>query len=259
MQVTLTASAADTESEAADGTDAADQSLVVTKTCVSCDEGLPTAEFASFAPGAACSHGNDTCTDCWQQWLETQLASTSAFNITCAQCSNTLHQTDVQLLATPEVFERYLDTCLRLCMADDPNFRWCALGSCPSGQVHDGLQGNIFTCVECGHKSCVDCNTEWHSGQSCEEIQEEKAALRQWEYLKEVDAQRRRGSISDKAAAILVNRDAGEVSATVGRLVVEEAESSDTVEKHSKQCPSCRSRIQKIAYVNIQYSLTKHG
>ena len=242
------ASPADTILEIEDDSDTTENLKPTIKICVSCEEAMPLSDFASLAPGTVCTHSNNTCTDCWQQWLEAQLnnADIQATDISCAQCPSKLHQNNIQAFASQTLFDRYHRATICLLLSKEQDFRWCVVGSCTSGQVHDTRsEGNIFACVECGHKSCVDCNSEWHAGQTCEAFQEEKAALRQWEYLKSVDVQRRRGSISDKAASILVTRKRGVVSRTLGRLVVEEAESAEAIEKHSKRCPGCHSRIQK--------------
>ena len=179
----------------------------VTVLCLSCDETKPLAEFPVPAIGTVCTHKAKVCTDCWQIWLDTQLETTSALQISCAQCENVLHQNDIQAFASPPTFDRYLDNCIRLYISKDLNFRWCPYPSCTSGQVHDaGGQGNIFTCVTCERKSCVNCSSEWHAGRSCQEFKEEQAAIRQWEYLKEVDRRRRCGKISDATAETLMNR-----------------------------------------------------
>lgn len=198
--------------------------------------------------GAKYTHKAEVCSDCWEGWLDAQLASTSALQIACVQCKNILHQNDIQAFALPRTFDRYLDNCIRLCVSNDQDFRWCTSASCTSGQVHDaGLNGNILTCVKCKRKSCLDCNSEWHAGQSCEGFQEEQAALRHWEYLKEVDKGRRSGKISDEAATTLLERSR---PTTLAEHAVDEAESSVTVTKHSKPCPGCNVRVQKNSCVS---------
>lgn len=151
-----------------------------TKNCLACTDDLPLTSFATLAHGTACNHVNDICSSCWQLWLDEQLTAGGAptADVACAQCHNLLHQNDVQAVASPGIFDRYHRASICLLMSEDENFRWCPSGSCNSGQIHDtGSAGNIFTCTECGHKSCVDCQTEWHAGQSCAAVQEERAAL----------------------------------------------------------------------------------
>jgi len=34
-----------------------------------------------------------------------------------------------------------------------------------------GVEGNIFTCVACGHKVCIIHENTWHEGETCEEFE----------------------------------------------------------------------------------------
>lgn len=176
--------------------------------------------------------------------------------MTCLQCPRTLDAAAVQALATPEMFERYLAASLRDALSSDPDFRRCFYPTCSSGQIHEG--GNIFTCVACKRKSCIECHEEWHSDKACEELQEEKAveqaALRQWKYLKEVDKHRRSGAISDQAAAVLVNGNAANAPIQLSRSTFDEAETAATVARHSDPCPGCPARIQKTEYDKQMHS-----
>jgi hypothetical protein len=45
------------------------------------------------------------------------------------------------------------------------NFRWCR--ACNSGQIHTGdEEGNIFTCVSCGHEVCILHENTWHEDET---------------------------------------------------------------------------------------------
>lgn len=229
----------------------------MSKICSCCEDSLPSAKFRPLAAGTACTHENSVCEDCWQQWLDVQLSQNSTSAISCVDCDNQLHQNDIQAVGSQEILTRYLHNSIRELLAADPNFRWCAAENCTSGQVHHtGADGNIFTCVACGHKSCVDCIADWHAGQTCEAFSAERAAqqaarkaeeaaLEQWEYLKEVNRRRRRGSISDAAATLLMEQ--GTPSA-LSSDAVEEAENTATITRSAKQCPGCTTWIEKIEY-----------
>ena len=54
-------------------------------------------------------------------------------------------------------------------MAIDETFRWCINPACKYGQAHS--EGDIFRCVECGHKACVNCNVDWHTDETCTTFQ----------------------------------------------------------------------------------------
>ncbi|KAK4540528.1 hypothetical protein LTR36_009166 [Oleoguttula mirabilis] len=133
--------------------------------CSSCDRSLPTTQFPKHPEGSSCEHGRETCRRCWHQWLEAQVNSKSFDQISCAQCSNTLGQGEIRALATPAVYQRYLDSEFKATMSADPDFRWCIAPSCTSGQIHS--EGDIFRCVACRHKACSQCNAAWHEGEGC--------------------------------------------------------------------------------------------
>ena len=77
-------------------------------TCSACDEELPTTSFPKCADGSKCTHQADVCAQCWQQWLEVQVAHTSFDQIACVQCDTVLEQHDVKALASMEAFARYI-------------------------------------------------------------------------------------------------------------------------------------------------------
>ncbi|KAK5118181.1 hypothetical protein LTR85_008161 [Meristemomyces frigidus] len=148
----------------------ADKIINMKKTrCTTCARNLPIAQFPKHPEGSNCEHERETCRRCWHQWLESQVASKPFDQISCAQCSKLLGQGEVRALATPAVYERYLDSEFKATLSADPDFRWCIAPACKSGQVHS--EGDIFRCVACAHKSCVNCNVAWHAGEGCEAFQ----------------------------------------------------------------------------------------
>lgn len=80
--------------------------------------------------------------------------------------------------------------------------------------------------------------------------------MEEWEYLKDVEANRRRGEISDTAAAVLSARKGGDTSTRALRLAGDEVDTLSTVQQNSKQCPGCPARIQKIEYASPKLMVT---
>lgn len=138
-------------------------------TCTTCERELPLASFPKIPAGSECTHERETCRRCWHQWLEAQIKSKSFDQISCAQCKNILGQSQIRELATPAVYQKYLDSEFKTTLAEDADFRFCIANGCQSGQVHEG--GNIFTCVSCKSKACVTCNASWHEDETCEVYQ----------------------------------------------------------------------------------------
>jgi hypothetical protein len=93
-------------------------------------------------------------------------------------------------------------------LRNHPDFRHCIRPECPFGQLHDAEDGNIFSCATCGHRSCVNHNVDFHSGETCEQYDVRKAA--------EVEA-----------------------------LLVMLKASMDVLDKETKKCPGCESHIQE--------------
>ncbi|KAK5696574.1 hypothetical protein LTR97_007877 [Elasticomyces elasticus] len=148
---------------------AARRLLTKKQNCTTCDLNLPLTEFPRRPEGSTCKHLSETCQDCWREWLAEQVESKHFDQISCAQCSNVLGQNEIRTLATPAVYERYLDASFKATMSAMPDFRWCMAAECKSGQVHS--EGDIFCCVQCSHKACVNCNTAWHADETCKVYQ----------------------------------------------------------------------------------------
>jgi IBR domain, a half RING-finger domain len=56
-----------------------------------------------------------------------------------------------------------------------PGFTWCIFPGCESGQIHEtkgqGHDDVVFPCQGCNQRSCISCDTRWHEGQTCQELQ----------------------------------------------------------------------------------------
>ena len=169
--------------------------------CTTCDRELPLASFPKMPEGSACTHDREICRRCWHQWLEAQVKSKSFDQISCAQCTTILGKCDrqegsinvkcqcesclrhmltfypllflgqsqIRELATPKVYQKYLDSEFKATLAEDDDFHYCIAPGCKSGQLHEG--GNIFTCVTCKSKSCVTCSAAWHEDETCQVYQ----------------------------------------------------------------------------------------
>ena len=88
-------------------------------------------------------------------------------------------------------------------------FQRCRVGECQSGQQCFPDEDSYIICRECGGHTCITCDTQWHPGVTCAEIQE-------------------RGARADERNA-------------------EENAAAEYLAKQSKLCPNCRIRGQKTA------------
>ncbi|KAF1995018.1 hypothetical protein P154DRAFT_612278 [Amniculicola lignicola CBS 123094] len=140
-----------------------------TRDCVVCGETIPIPELPALM---ACIHPPQTCAECFSGWIASELESKGWRDIKCpeANCKETIQHIEVQLIAKPEVFQRYDQLSTREAINDDPDWKWCLRPRCPSGQIHpNGDAEPIITCNECGFRMCAKHNREWHVGETCQE------------------------------------------------------------------------------------------
>lgn len=114
-----------------------------------------------------CNHPIETCSDCIQSWLESQLDAVGT-NLTCPGCNESLEYGEVRQFAGQDQFQRYDRLLLTKLLSMSGDFRWCASTSCPSGQHVDC--GDYFDCANCKARNCVHHATI-HIGESCDGFQ----------------------------------------------------------------------------------------
>jgi hypothetical protein len=141
---------------------------VLTRDCAVCSDSIHPTDMPSLPE---CTHQSTTCAVCFARWIESELATKGWKGIMCpnVSCNIILNHYEVQTYATPEVFAQYDKYSMRDALGQVANFRWCRNPSCPSGQEHDD-DGYIFTCIACGHKTCVTHDVDWHEGETCDEF-----------------------------------------------------------------------------------------
>jgi hypothetical protein len=156
--------------------------------CVVCGESVHIADLPALFP---CDHRPETCAECYSGWITARLQDSNWGEVKCPGdgCKTILSYHDIQAYGSPEIFQRYDTYIARAAFSQDresgkseslqapllltslaANFRWCR--ACDSGQIHlSGVEGNIFTCVACGHKVCIVHENTWHEGETCEEFE----------------------------------------------------------------------------------------
>lgn len=160
----------------------------LSKLCLSCDEEKGLFNFLAQLEGHY--HEINTCHDCFQGWLTSEMNMKLWFRIGCPECDILLRYSDVRAAAETVLFERYDRSTLRSTTDQDPEFCYCRSATCESGQIHpDNPDQPLFICHACGHRHCVPCDVLWHEGVFCEDFQ---AAIRGREEAeqRQVDQQR---------------------------------------------------------------------
>lgn len=201
--------------------------------CAICNDEQASAQFPEVPEMCASSHESEACVYDWEVYLAGQIATQRPSRITCIQCPNTLTQADARRLATEETYQRFLEAELKEILSADGTFTWCISPNCQSGQQH--FDGDIFTCIQCGHKHCTSCHLDWHAGETCEGTKERKLREER-EALEAEAAEHERTRLAEERAAYLQ------------RMHTEETASNIFMIGHTKICPGrdCNRRIAKV-------------
>lgn len=285
---------------------AAEQNDVPSMRCIVCEEVKEQPRFPEPAESSKCDHSQDVCEDCWAEWLHGQVSAVAWDEVSCCQCPAILEQGEVRALASEGTFEeyvfstkflyhlgtnlhsRYLNSELRAALSTDEAFFWCLSPNCNSGQLNYG--DYIFTCNECGVKSCTTCSVLWHEGRSCQEKTEDEQATKEARIKRELalDEHRLEAERQVAQAGELEEEEEGEANeapahgepaAQNARIAEERAReearvkevqarkeaqlkeqhaqdeaASTTTLKTYKACPGCSARVEKARYVLLPRS-----
>ncbi|KAI9737847.1 MAG: hypothetical protein M1834_009216 [Cirrosporium novae-zelandiae] len=121
-----------------------------------------------------CTHEPDVCLDCLAQSITAQAEQNVWDQIHCPTCQARLRFLDIKEFATPVIFERYDSHTLQKYMSPDTTFRKCAVLGCDAGGFVDPKVTSFIHCSKCGGRTCFACNTEYHKGIACQEIQQRR-------------------------------------------------------------------------------------
>lgn len=139
--------------------------------CVICSDEMHPLDFPAKPPSRECTHTVNTCTNCLEKWVATDLDGRGWERISCPECGCALDHNDIHRAAAPEVFARYDQLATRGVLGADEHFHWCINAGCTSGQIHDDLGGEspVFACATCGFRQCIKHRMAWHDGETCEQ------------------------------------------------------------------------------------------
>jgi hypothetical protein len=172
-----------------------------------------------------CTHPSQVaiCKTCVEHHIRVQIDSVGWDGIRCPvqECHGIFKYNDMKNMAATADFERYDAHILQRAMnkeGSNDDYRQCAHPNCTGGGFCDLETESFMICPACAQQTCIECNTVWHSGKTCEKHKEE---LRIQKENKDVEV------AAAHAAA--------------------EAKSAKYIEANSKACPNknCGYRIQK--------------
>jgi hypothetical protein len=138
--------------------------------CVVCGDSKDPFDFPAKPPTKTCAHRSQTCTDCLQSWMASEIDGKGASGIICPECPEKLSALDVERAASPETYKTYDTLLLREALGSDADFAWCLSPSCGSGQINEA-NNNFMDCASCGYKQCLKHRIPWHKGETCEQYE----------------------------------------------------------------------------------------
>ncbi|KAF2217014.1 hypothetical protein CERZMDRAFT_93075 [Cercospora zeae-maydis SCOH1-5] len=181
--------------------------------CTMCCEELYCSRFPRV-PHVNATENCKACFTCWGRHFKQELEVNDWDKLGCLQCGTILTTEEYNRIArsikdskqTNAILQRKAtESYLRQDLGDGECFVTCPSSTCKEGVIM--ADGHIFTCPTCKARYCFSCNAPMHEDMSCEEFL----------------SKRKR---EDEKAE-------------------EETLASKTLEKHSKECPKCKARLQK--------------
>lgn len=150
------------------GTNASSTAGKVPDECPLCYDVLPSSD--EYYPLLNCKHY--ACRTCLENYLMIQI-SESRTDISCPQCSDSMHPTDIQTLlkAFPTAITKYEDFMVRRVLLSDPDSRWCPGPDCTYAVIATGCASCPRICCQrpgCDVQFCYHCKAEWHPDQTCD-------------------------------------------------------------------------------------------
>uniref|UniRef100_A0A182MC76 RBR-type E3 ubiquitin transferase n=1 Tax=Anopheles culicifacies TaxID=139723 RepID=A0A182MC76_9DIPT len=150
------------------GTNASSTAGKVPDECPLCYDVLPSSD--EYYPLLNCKHY--ACRACLENYLTIQI-SESRTDISCPQCSDSMHPTDIQALlkAFPTAITKYEDFMVRRVLLSDPDSRWCPGPDCTYAVIATGCASCPRICCQrpgCDVQFCYHCKAEWHPDQTCD-------------------------------------------------------------------------------------------
>lgn len=136
--------------------------------CPLCYDNLPAGD--EFFALLNCKHY--ACRGCLENYLMIEI-SESRTDISCPQCPESMHPTDIQTLlkAFPAAITKYEDFMVRRVLLADPDSRWCPGPDCSYAVVASGCASCPRIRCErpgCDVQFCYHCKAEWHPDQTCD-------------------------------------------------------------------------------------------
>lgn len=114
--------------------------------------------------------------ECLKQYLKTEI-SESKSPLTCCdpQCRKQLSEKDIKFLLSLKDYESYHNYTLQQALSKQKDISWCPTPNCNYAFVFDiTIDGKDFKCIKCKKEYCLNCKSDAHKNQSCEEFKQNR-------------------------------------------------------------------------------------
>ena len=109
---------------------------------------------------------------CLEQYLKTEV-SQSKCPLTCCdpKCRKELAAKDLKGLLSRKDYESFQNYSLQQALSKQGDVSWCPTPNCNYAFVFDRARDSEdFKCIKCKKEYCLDCKSDAHKKQSCEEF-----------------------------------------------------------------------------------------
>lgn len=120
-------------------------------------------------------HSHVYCKGCAVEYVNSLVVDGKVDKIVCpgVTCGLVFQENDLKGLIDANMYEKYHRFKLRNDLLKDPTLRWCSEPNCP-GYMHGSPSSPQMTCPVCASVHCFLCGSKWHSGQSCDQVQDQE-------------------------------------------------------------------------------------
>jgi hypothetical protein len=141
--------------------------------CVRCGQNKPTRSFPRRKPSPRCNHKTNTCKECLQAWVDTQIrddllvGDNRSYRPRCPECPELIQAAGVEAIATPEMFWMFCLSVRSRTAGPHSRWFWCQNPKCEEGRIAWPRRGNGFYCDECDFRSCLSCSQGHPDDDTC--------------------------------------------------------------------------------------------
>ena len=144
--------------------------------CVRCGQNKPSRSFPRTNPTTRCDHDINTCKECLQAWVDTQIRDDLlvagvrdhiSYRLRCPECPELIQAADIRAIATPRMYRMFALSVRSRTAGPHTRWLWCQNSGCGDGGIAWPRTGQVLKyCRRCNFPSCLSCS-QGHRGETC--------------------------------------------------------------------------------------------